>query len=303
MFLPFAPEARETGPRPITVAAPAQDGQKPGPATVIITRQDNEDRLTIVGSGEPVTKRFEFADFTGVEITNTFQATVTRAARFEISVTADDNVLPHVLVAKNGQRLRVGLEGGRTYRLRPNTLKVTVALPVLEAMQVSGASRATITGFESDHPFQVRTSGASKLEGSIHSGDADFDVSGASIVNLSGSARNARVHVSGASTLETTDFTVSGERLTIQADGASTTRLRGTAKAAVLHASGASQLRLTDLTLDAADVELSGASNAAIRVKDLLNYNISSASRLEYLGEPTIKNAKKSGASSVSHRQ
>ncbi len=71
----------------------------------------------------------------------------------------------------------------------------------------------------------------------------------------------------------------------------------------MLKASGASHLKLADLALDAADVELSGASHAAIRVKDLLNYDVSSASHLEYLGEPTIKRAEKSGASSVSHRR
>ncbi len=89
----------------------------------------------------------------------------------------------------------------------------------------------------------------------------------------------------------------------IEADGASTVRLRGTAKAAVLKAQGASRLDLAELALDAADVELDGASNAVVRVKDLLNYNVSSASHLEYRGEPTIKRAAKTGASSVSHRR
>ena len=68
-------------------------------------------------------------------------------------------------------------------------------------------------------------------------------------------------------------------------------------------ASGASRLRLADLALDAADIELDGASNAVIRVKDLLKYHVNSASHLEYLGEPTITAASKTGASSVSHRR
>ena len=68
--------------------------------------------------------------------------------------------------------------------------------------------------------------------------------------------------------------------------------------------SGASQLRLADLALDAADVELSGASDAVIRVKDLLKYDVNSASHLEYLGEPDDQaGASKTGVSSVSHRR
>ena len=141
------------------------------------------------------------------------------------------------------------------------------------------------------------------MEGSIKAGDAGFELSGASVVKLQGSARAAQLHASGASTVELADFAVTGEKLTVEADGASTIRLRGSAKAAVLKASGASQLKLADLALDAADVEVSGASNASIRVKTLLNYDVSSASRLEYLGEPTIQRAEKTGASSVSRRR
>jgi serine/threonine-protein kinase len=299
----FAPASREGGPPWITFAVPTQDGQAQPPAQVIITTQDQDDRPTIVGSGKPATKRFDLADFTGVEIANTFRATITRADRFEVSVTADDNVLEHVRVDKDGSRLRVRLEGGRTYRLRPDTLKVSVALPVLEALHITGASRAKIEGFQSDRPFHLDTSGASTLEGSIKAGDADFEAGGASTVKLRGAARAVRLHASGASTLELADFPVSSEKLTIEADGASTVRLRGSAKAAVLEASGASHLDLAELALDAADVELSGASNAAIRVKDLLNYDVSGASHLEYRGEPTIKQAEKSGVSSVSHRR
>ena len=66
---------------------------------------------------------------------------------------------------------------------------------------------------------------------------------------------------------------------------------------------GASRLVLGDLELEAADVVLSGASSATIRVKGLLNYDVSAASRLDYLGEPTIGQAKKTGASSVSRRR
>jgi hypothetical protein len=298
VFAVFALWPREE--KPVRIITAPTASQPSG--NVIIVTSDQDDHPAVVGSGTPATQRFDFTDFTGIDFGNTFQATITKADHFEVSVTADDNVLPHVRVDKDGSRLRVRLEGRRTYRLRPNTLKLSVSLPVLEAMLISGASRATIAGFASDRPFHVRIGGASRLEGSIQSGNADFEISGASTVKLGGSARDARVQLSGSSTMEATDFAVRGERLTINADGASTARLHGKAKAAVLQGSGASRLQLSDLALDAADVELSGASDAKIQVKELLSYELSSASRLEYYGEPTIKKSVKTGASSVSHR-
>jgi serine/threonine-protein kinase len=301
MTVQLARWSRDETPATLTVSIPDQVQGRP--ASVIITDQGQDDRPTIVGSGRTETKRFELADFIGIEVGNTFQATVTRADRFAVSVTADDNVLEHVLVDKDGKSLRVRLEGGRNYRLGRDTLKLAVTLPVLEAIEVSGSSRARVVGFDSDRPFRLRAIGVSSVAGSIKAGDADFALEGASTVKLQGSARVAKLNASGASTLELADFVVTGDKMTAEADGASTLRLGGSARAAVLKASGASHLELADLALDAADVELSGASDAAVRVKDLLNYDISSASHLEYLGEPTIQRAEKSGASSVSHRR
>jgi serine/threonine-protein kinase len=241
----------------------------------------------------------DIKDFTAIQVDHAMQADVNRADSFRVSLTADDNILERVQAVRDGATLRIGLAPG-SYRFRERP-RAAITLPILERIGLSGASRATIRGFESDRPFRASTSGASTLEGSINAGDADLDLDGASTVKLGGSARAARLHAEGASTLELADFTVSGDKLTIEAEGASTVRLRGTARAAVLKAEGASQLKLTDLALDAADIELGGASHASIRVKDLLYYDVSSASHLEYRGEPTIKKASKTGASSVFH--
>jgi serine/threonine-protein kinase len=240
-------------------------------------------------------------DFTSIQIAHAVQADVTRADTFQLRLTADDNIVERVEVVRDGSTLRIRLAPG-SYRFREKP-RASITLPILEQVELAGASRATVQGFESDRPFRALMSGASALEGSIKAGDTDFDVSGASTVKLRTSARTARLHASGASTLELADLAVSGEILTIAVDGASMVRLGGSATAAVLKAEGASHLDLTGLALDAADVELSGASGATIRVKDLLNYNVSSASHLKYQGEPTIKKAEKTGASSVSHRR
>ena len=304
-FLPVTPAATA----PAVVAAGFTE--PPGAArqtvralsgsTVIITNQAQGDLRTIVGSGKPVTKTWNLADFTAVEIRQPFRASVTRAGRFAVSVTADDNVIDHVEVAKEGARLRVGLENGPNYRLGPDPLKLAITLPVLEDIDLAGAAHATIQGFDSDRSLHALVHGASTLEGSIRAGDIRLDARGASSVTLSGSAHDARLLAHGASKLELADWQVKGEKLTIDVHGASSVRMRGAARAATLKAEGASHLHLSDLTLEAADVVLTGASDAKIRVKSLLNYDLSSASRLEYLGEPTIGKAKKSGASSVSH--
>ncbi len=99
-----------------------------------------------------------------------------------------------------------------SYRLREKP-RASITLPVLEGVDVSGAARATIQGFDSDRPFRSRVSGAGTLEGSIRAGDVGFDISGASKLKLQGAARTAQVLASGASKLELADWQVNGEKV------------------------------------------------------------------------------------------
>ena len=271
--------------------------------SVIVTDHDQDGHSTIVGSGKAATRRFELTGFTGVEIANTFHATITQADRFAVSVTADDNVLAHVLVDKEGSRLRVRLEGGHTYRLRRDSLEVSVTMPVLEALSCSRRAAVEDRGLRLRPTVQLRDERGQPPRGIDQGRRRRTRRQRGEHREAAGSARVARLHASGASTLNLDGFALTGEKLTMEADGGSTVEIRGSARAAVLHASGASHLKLADLALDAADVELGGASHASIRVKDLLNYDVSSASRLEYRGEPTINRPRSPARSSVSHRR
>ncbi len=102
--------------------------------------------------------------------------------------------------------------------------------------------------------------------------------------------------VGGASSL---GGSVKAKRVKLEADGASTVKLQGSAKEATLSAEGASSLALRDFALDGAEVQLSGASNAVVNVKSKLDYHVSGASDLKYLGSPTIGKKESSGVSSV----
>jgi serine/threonine-protein kinase len=252
------------------------------------------------GSGKRATKSVDLKDFAAIEIDRLMAADITRADSFRVSLTADDNVLDLISAARNGSTLRITLAKGNYFlRQRP---RATISLPILEGIVLGGTSHATIQGFSSDHPFRSQVGGASKLEGSIKAGDTELTVGGSSTIALSGSARGLHLLAHGASSLQLGDLSIGAGNLTIEATDASSAQLRGSAHAAVLRAQGASSLALADLTLDAADVDLSGASNAKVKVKSLLNYELTSASHLEYLGNPTIGKSHRSGGSSISHR-
>ena len=81
-------------------------------------------------------------------------------------------------------------------------------MPMLSALELSGASKAEFTQFESADPFELRVSGASEAMGDIEAGDVTIKVSGASDVRLEGKGRNLLLEVSGASHANLKQFTV-----------------------------------------------------------------------------------------------
>lgn len=123
-------------------------------------------------------------------------------------------------------------------------------------------------------------------------------VSGACSGTLSdfSSTEGLSVKVSGASR-------VTGDILTgdIEFDisGASTVHLEGSADNMVAVVSGASTFNLEEFTVSNADVNVSGASTGTINLDGRLDANVSGASTLLYIGDPTMGTINVSGASTL----
>jgi len=111
-------------------------------------------------------------------------------------------------------------------------------------------------------------------------GDAKFEISGATRVSGDLKAHDTEFEVSEATNVE----------------------LVGSADKMILRASGASKLRLADFPLEQANVILSGASEATIRVSGRLDVVLSGASKLYYRGDPMIGDIIVSDTSTIKRR-
>jgi len=210
------------------------------------------------GSGNVITEDMPFADFSAVEAANAFVVEIIQSDTFGVTIRVDDNILDLLDVSKEGDTLKIGLERGVSLR-GDVTLEASITMPDLDGLELSGASRASVSGFRSSGQIDIDLSGASTLEGDLEAGQTDINASGASRVVLEGSATEATIEGSGASSLDLADFTV-----------------------------------------NTAEVTLSGASEATVRVLGRIEpVDVSGASRLRYLGDPSLGDVSTSGASTV----
>jgi hypothetical protein len=219
-------------------------------------------------------QRLDYTDFKRLKIDAALQVDVLRADFYSVTVGDDAS---RVKVEKVGDTLvigRRGLDFMAIFHPRPH---VVVTMPDIFELTLSGACQGKAIGFESGHPFIVKLNGASHLEikqmkvgelktdisgasnlaGDINiSGDAQFEISGASRVELTGTSNGAGLELSGASQARLAGLTL--QKASVNISGASSAQLKVSA-ALDIDLSGASRLEYTGSPI-LERVRVSGAS-------------------------------------------
>jgi hypothetical protein len=235
-------------------------GADPGQGSIVIV--ESSDSEPIVGSGKSVVKTWDIGGFSRMQIRSTFHATISKGKTFKVTTTADDNIIPFVIVEKVKDVLMIGLERGHSFRLK-KPLEAEIVLPALAGVDLSGACQGELKGFESEKDVNIHVSGSSKLKGSLGAGKAELGAEGASSISLTGSAQRAQLSAHGSSHLTLPEFLIKQGGLKL--DGASNADItvRSTAPF-VAKVSGSSTLKGTVEATDV-DLEIRGASQAALR--------------------------------------
>lgn len=181
---------------------------------------------SVTGSGNVITREFDFADFDRVSVGYAFKVNVTRGDDYAVVVRVDDNLEQYLKVEQNGQQLTIGMTD--PLMLNRATLEVAITMPAISELEFSGATSGTVSGFSSSEPFSANASGASRMEGAIETGAINVTASGASTIRLSGAASgDAVLEASGASTIDMENFPVANanakssgaSRVTVNTDG------------------------------------------------------------------------------------
>ena len=233
----------------------------------------------VLGSPDLTTREFDFSDFTSIEVGYAFVVDVTRSDTYGVTITLNENLFEYLDVSQSGKTLRIRMQSHYNYQRA--TRRASITLPDLRLLELSGASRGEVIGFETTHAVEFEVSGASSLElVDMAAGDVSFDISGAS-------------RATGGIEIGDGDFDVSG---------ASTVELEGKGADVRLEVSGASTVRLERFPVENADVRVSGASNATVEVSERLDISVSGASRLTYNGGAELGSVHVSGGSTLNRR-
>jgi hypothetical protein len=232
----------------------------------------------VAGSASLTTQDFDLDGFNRVQAESSFDVEIVQGASYTVEITVNDNLKDYLRVSKNGDTLVLSVKSGYSYL--NSTFRARVIMPNLRKLEMSGASRAIVTGFIGREDLDVNISGASS----------------ASFTNMKVRALDS--DVSGAGTLSG-DMDASSFA-NVRLSGASTAELNGRAENLSAFASGASSLRLGDFAVGDVHFDLSGASNGTLNASGTISGRLSGASHLSYLGNPSLGDINTCGGSSIS---
>lgn len=225
---------------------------------------------TIRGSGNVVTETRAVSNFEQVEVCCGMRLILTQGEEEQLTLEADDNVLPEIETFVRGGTLTV------RFRRNLSLLSLHLDRPVTVYLQMKTIHGVTISGGGSLETEQLEVDRTSvEFSGGSH---GRIDTLQAETVDLVASG-GSQVTIDKID-VDTLNLEVSG--------GGHATIEEGTVTEQRIVASGGSHYNAATVEGESATLEVSGGGEAKVWVTETLHVEASGGSRVEYTGNPSI---------------
>ncbi len=167
------------------------------------------------------TRLFTVGDFSKVDVGGAFVVRFRKGDTYKVVADGRESDLEDINVNVDGNSLNVSIEGKGLFDWsNRKRIGLTITVPkAIDELKLSGASKASLTGFEQYGDLDIDMSGACRtvFDGNVNK--LNIDLSGASNVVLRGHANQLDADLGGASKIEATSMTI--DKASVDAGGAS----------------------------------------------------------------------------------
>ncbi|GAA4470266.1 hypothetical protein GCM10023189_58550 [Nibrella saemangeumensis] len=187
------------------------------------------------------TRQFDVSSFKSVNASGAFSIRIVKGDTFKVVADGRERDINDLRVKVDGDQLEVSLDRSGLFNWKDTKrIGLTVTMPAISELKLSGASRSMLAGFGQMDDLTIDLSGACR---SVVDGDVQklaVDLSGASKAILKGRADVLDAQIGGASKMDATGMDV--RRATVEAGGASSADM-GQVESLESKTSGASKIR------------------------------------------------------------
>ncbi|MBQ7253170.1 MAG: DUF2807 domain-containing protein [Bacteroidales bacterium] len=241
--------------------------------------------LAFTANAGTITRSFNnLKNFDGINISNSFDATLVQGDDYSATVTIDTYYEEYLDVSVVGTVLYVRLKElpHSIKNLTKKTMDVTITVPSITRLYLTGTATVTSDSewISPVEQFTLNLSGASKAEKLRISGTAlKAEISDASNCSVIGDFVSLDIDISGASAAT---FSSEAEEITLKATGTSKATLVGEAESINALCTGSSYMEGSSLKVNDAVIKCKGASKAVIEAQESLDVDLTGASTCHY---------------------
>jgi hypothetical protein len=174
-------------------------------ALLFASCKDSINIKSITGSGHVTTEnRTVQGDFKSIEVSNGIDLIIEQSDKTEITVEADDNLQRSITTKVENGVLIVACDYNSFTNIESK--KVTVKMPVIEALRASSASSITGINTLKGENISLRTSSAATINLNIKSDQIESKASSGSSITIAGMALNMSATASSGSEIDAKDL-------------------------------------------------------------------------------------------------
>jgi phage shock protein PspC (stress-responsive transcriptional regulator) len=168
-------------------------------------------------------EEFENKDFREIYISGSFEVQIIQNDDFRILLNGSKQDISEVTIVQDEDRLEIEYQGSDiNYDRHYKSTKIVIALPSIRTLELTGASRAYVKGFDEQRvTFELK--GASEADIDMDAYETIVDLSGASKLEISGTGHEMTADLSAASSMDAYQFRVNDA--TINASVASSAKV------------------------------------------------------------------------------
>ena len=173
----------------------------------------------IRGNGKIKIETRSSLEFTGVDVSGAIDLYIKQDSLRTISIETDENLLAHIEIINDGQRLIIRPERG--YNLKPSKdIKVFVSSPVFNRLEASGACDIfSDNKIITDNDLYFDLSGSCNVKVELKAPKVKADLSGSCDINLKGETKAFIINGSGSTNIKSMELMAENVNIDISGSG------------------------------------------------------------------------------------
>ncbi|HEY3402757.1 MAG TPA: PspC domain-containing protein [Ohtaekwangia sp.] len=181
-------------------------------------------------TAETTSEAFSLSDFDEVEVSGIYYIRLTKGTDYSVELIGSEHEKEKYKITREGSTLIIdysdhgNFSWGKDF-LESHEIQINITMPELERLEAKGAGKINFEDFTSPD-IEIELLGAMKARGDIQSKNVTVNLSGASELELNGTAATLEATVQGASSLLADDFEV--RDATVEVNGASSAKVNVT---------------------------------------------------------------------------